>query len=354
MDPRWLPVCWGAGAAACALLFFGVQPWRAEFAKGFCLLWKFPMAWVLPLGLTVLDRLPLLGQTAGGLAPLSFRSVSQALLGVWHGAGYSGTGAALATAVLVAGNVQGMRRGCIKGVESVLGISGRAGLVVLILGALALVAEAALARQEVPMAWHLAVSALAMPLVGWTSAAVLAGLLLLAETEARAPEKIEGVRWLESSAAHAARLWPWALGHGLWWWLLRWLPEGWRGILSWVIVPPGVLLAFAPLVFLHVKHRREGRAGLSQAMALWRSHGWQVPAWAAVSGLIFTLWILAENQTAALMSSAVPALRFLLATVHTMVHICLTMGTLAAWIHLRTAEEPLPSRPPRSRKATPP
>jgi len=351
MDPRWLPVCWGAGAAACALLFFGVQPWREPFAKGFCLLWKFPMAWALPLGLTVLDRLPWLGQTAGGPAPWGFRSVSLALLQVWHGTGFSGTGAALVAAVLVAANVQGMRRGCIKGVESVLGISGRAGLAVLILGAWALVAEAALARQDVPMAWHLAVSALAMPLVGWTSAAVLAGLLLLAETEARAPEKIDGVRWLESSAAHAARLWPWALGHGIWWWLLRWLPEGWWGILSWMIVLPGGLLAFAPLVFLHVKHRREGRAGLGQAMGLWRSHGWQVAAWAAVTGLIFSLWIFVENQSMALTSSAAPALRFLLASVYAMVHLCLTVGTLGAWIQLRTACAPLP---PRSGRATPP
>ncbi len=355
MDPRWLPVCWGAGAAACLLLFFGVQPWRTEFTRGFRLLWKYPMAWVLPAALSVLDRLPWLGQTVDQAAPLSFLSTGQALLQVWHGTGFPGTGAAaLVTAVLLAGNVQGMRRGCLKGVESVLGVPGRASLVVLGLGALALVAEPALARQDVPLHWHLAVTALAMPLVGWTSATVLAGLLLLAETEARAPEKTAGVRWLESSAAHAARLWPWALWHGLLWWLLRWLPEGWRGTLSWMMVPPGVLLAFAPLVFLHVKHLSGGRAGLSHAVALWRSHGWQVPAWAAVSGLIFSLWILAENQAAALTAKAAPALRFLLATVHTMVHICLTMGTLAAWIHLRTPEEPLPSRPPRSRKATSP
>jgi len=354
MDPHWLPWCWGAGAAGCAAIFFAVQPWREEFRQGFALVRKYPAAWAVPVGLAVVDglavgwagRVPQLPESGAG------RWSAMALAQAWQGMSY-GPAVALLGVVLVLFNVAGLRQGFLKGVDSVMGRGGRAALALLAAGALALVADAALAGREVAPGWHMAVSILAIPAVGWPAAAVLAGLLLLAETESRAPEKVAEVRWMESAAAHTARLWPWALGHGLGWWLGRWLPGPAEEVAGWVAAAVGGWMAFAPAVFLHVKHGSEWRGGLARALGLWRSCGWQPLAWGAVAGMVFFLWFQAGKGLAGLVADAPDGLRIVLACGHGIVHIGLTVGMLGTWMSFRTAGQPLP-RPQRPRAATPP
>ena len=354
MDPRWLPWCWVAGAIGCAAVFFGVQPWRAEWRQGRDLVWKYPASWLVPAGLLALDALPGLRRWAGWDSNQESAAgwVAATLMDALHGWTF-GVGSALLLAVLLAGNVAGMRRGMLKGVESVTGRSGRGMLAVLLTGALAVLADFALQGRGVPVVWHGVVTVLAIPLVGGVAAVVLAGLLLLAETVVRAPGKVAEVRWLESAAAHAARLWPWALTHGLGWWLGRWLPPEATDYLKWAVAVAGLGFAFAPLVFLHVRTAAEGREGLTRAVDFWVIKGWQPLAWMMVAGMIFFLWHLAGQGVQTIATEAPLPLQIGLAGALGLGQIGLTVMALGAWVALRLAGAPPSSRPRRSRKANP-
>ena len=283
----------------------------------------------------------------GSLPP--WPAVAQSLAETLHGLAF-GVGAALAGALLLAVDAGGMRRGFFKGVESVTGQRGFAVFSVLLVGATALAADVALRGHGVPAVWHWAVRALAVPLVGWTSATVLAGWLLLAETSVRAPAKVAEVRWLESAAAHSVRLWPWALGHGLIWWLGFGLPGWATEYAGEVLATAALVLAFAPLVFLHVKRLAESKAGAGGALRFWRSHGWQPIAWLAVAALVFYGWHLAGQGMARATAKQAAALRIGLATLHGIVHVGIAMMSLGAWVALRLAgDSPLP-RPRRARR----
>lgn len=350
MDPRWLPWCWAAGAAGCMVVFFWIQPWRAEFRRGWDLVRKYPAAWAVPAGLLLVDAL---GAAWAGRMPRfpqesAWRWTASALLQGGHGVAF-GPAAALLAGVLLAGNAAGLRRGFLKGAESVAGPAGRGLPWLVFLGMLALPADGLLAHRGVPVVWHMAVSALAVPLVGWVAAAVLAGWLLLAETEGRAPDKAGGVRWLESAAAHAARLWPWAVAHGVLWWLGKWLPEL---ALAWVQVAvglAGLVLAFAPLLFLHVKQTHDVRKGLADSLALWLKKGWQAAVWLGVAGMGFYLWFLAGKGLDAASLDAPGWLRTGLAALHRLVHLGLTVMGLGAWVALRLTDAPAPRRPRRAK-----
>ena len=354
MDPRWLPWCWAAGAVGCALVFLVVQPWRQEWAAGARLVRKYPAAWLLPAGLWLIDwiftgfteRCWMLEMPQGSLPPLP--AVALALAETLHGPAF-GAGTAWTGALLLAVNAGGMRRGFFKGVESVTGKRGFAVFAVLLVGAAALAADVALGGHGVPAVWHWAVRTLAVPLVGWASATVLAGWLLLAETSVRAPEKVAEVRWLESAAAHSVRLWPWALGHGLIWWLSFGLPGWATEYAGEVLAAAALVLAFAPLVFLHVKRLAEVKAGAGAALRFWRSHGWQPLAWLAVAALPFYAWHLAGQGMAHATADQAAALRIGLATLHGIVHIGLTVMSLGAWVGFRLADAPSSPRPRRLR-----
>ena len=348
MDPQWLPWCWAAGAAGCAGVFFAVQPWRAEFRGGFDLVRKYPAAWAVPAGLLVLEAV---ASGWGGRMPHfsgepGARWTAGAMLQAGQGLAF-GPAVALLSGLLLAANVAGLRRGFLKGVESVMGGGGQGLLALLFAGVAALVADTMLAEHGVPMVWHAVVTVVAVPLMGWAPAAVLAGLLLLAETEVRAPKKVGEVRWLESAAAHSARLWPWALAHGLAWWLGRWLPVEAAVVGQWVLAAAGLVLVFAPLVFLHVKQAPGWRSGAGQALGLWRTRGGQPLAWLAVAGLGFFLWFLAGQGLAGLSAGGPDWLRIGLASGHALVQIGLTVVALSAWVNLRLAGEPPPARPRR-------
>lgn len=355
MDPRWLPWCWGAGAIGCAAVFFGVQPWQAEWRRGVDLVWKYPASWLLPAGLLALDALPGLRPPPGGLSGQEGKAggwVAEALLEALHGWTF-GAGPALLLALLLAFNLAGMRRGMLKGVESVTGGSGRGFLVLFTAGALALLADLALRGRGVPVVWHGVVTTLAVPLVGGVAAIILAGLLLLAETMVRAPGKMEGVRWLESAAAHGARLWPWGLAHGLGWWFSRWLPLEAMTYLKWGVVVGGLGFCFAPLVFLHVRRTAEAREGWQRAVDFWAVKGWQPLAWVMVAGILFFPWYLAGQGLGRMAAEAPRPLQIGLAAVFALGQIGLTVMALGAWVALRLAGVPPPARPRRSRKATP-
>lgn len=346
MDPRWLPWCWAAGAVGCAAVFLTVQPWRAEWLGGFRLVRKYPASWALPGLLLGLDAAMawLVGQTPVAAEELpSWAVVGQGIAETLQGLQF-GPGAALAGIVLLASNAWGMRRGFLKGVSSVTGRPGFGALSVLLLGAVALGADVALTGYGVPAVWHAVVTALAIPLVGWVAAIVLAGLLLLAETESRAPGKVAEVRWLESAAAHSVRLWPWALGHGLAWWLGRGLPEWAAGYVRGLLALGAVALAFAPLVFLHVKQVAGAREGGRHAMELWRRQGWQPLAWLAVAGLIFYLAWLAGQEIHHALPDPAPALRIGLACLMGLVHVGIPVLGLGAWVEFRLAGGPPPKR----------
>ena len=356
MDPRWLPWCWGAGAAACAALFFAVQPWRAEFRRGAHLIRKYPAAAALPAALLGAEALAAHGR-AHTLPHLptepALAGTAAALLQAWHGFTF-GPAVALLSAGLLAANAAGLRQGFLKGTSSVTSQSGARWLALLLIGAAALIADASLARFQLPAVWHAGATLLAIPLVGWPSAAVLAGLLLLAETEDRAPKKVAGVRWLESSAAHSLRLWPWALGHGSAWWLGRWLPPEALPAGRALLAALGLALAFAPLLFLHLRSSDLWGQGAQQAGALWRSRGWQALAWLAAAGLGAHLWGLAGRALAKASSSAPPGLQVLLAVAHALVQIGLTVLALSAWGNFRAEPPPPPARPLRRRAAPSP
>ncbi len=354
MDPRCLPWCWSAGAAACAGLFFAVQPWRGEFRSGFALVKKYPAAWALPAALQATDTLASY-RLRGSLPPLTadapLAETASALLHAWHGFSF-GPAVALLAAALLAANAAGLRQGFFTGAESVTHQAGSRWLILLLLGGAALLADASLAKLGLPPVWHAAATLLAIPLVGWPSAALLAGLLLLAETEHRAPKKVAGVRWLESAAAHSLRLWPWALAHGSVWWLGRWLPPEARTAGLPVLAALGLALAFAPLVFLHLRQSSLWPQGAHQAATLWRTHGWQTLAWLSTAGLGAHLWGLAGQQLARALPTAPPWLQLLLTAAHALVQIGLTVLALSAWVHLRGPSAP-PSAPPKGRRAAP-
>lgn len=356
MDPRWLPWCWAVGAAGCAVLFWTVQPWRREWTGGARLVRKFPAAWLLPAVLLGLDAMPwniMLGGPAG--------------LGAWNPGGTSGWTAvgcavvqslqgfhfgpcaALVGALLVTVNAWGMRRGFLRGVSSVTGWRGYTVLAGLLTGAAALLAGMLPVGQGLPQVWHMAAAALAIPLVGWVSAVVLAGLLLLAETEHRSPEKVSEVRWLESAAAHSVRLWPWALGHGFVWWLGRELPD--RALFyAWPLLTVAALaLAFAPLLFLHVKELPAARVGGRDALMLWKMAGWQLPAWLATASLLFYVSHLAGQGLARAVEDQPAVLRIGLASLHGIVHIGVSVMSLGAWVEFRLAGATSVKRPRRPR-----
>lgn len=350
MDPRWLPWCWAVGAVGCAMAFAAVQPWRPEWASGWRLVRKYPASWLIPAGLVACDTAleKLQGTLTGAAAQESVPSVAQALAEAWQGIHF-GTGAAWVGALLLASNACGIRRGLLKGIVSVTGTAGQAWLAVLLTGAVALGTDAILTGYGMPAVWQAALLALAIPLVGWVSAAVLAGLLLLAETAVRAPEKVQGVRWLETAAAHSVRLWPWALGHGLLWWLGRGVPDWAGGYVRILLAVTALGLAFAPLVFLHVKDTAGARDGAGTAAGLWRTHGWQPWAWLAAAILIFYSWDLAGQALATAPATLPGWLRIALAPGHRLVQIGLTVMSLAAWVGFRLAGLPPPKRPRRPR-----
>ena len=351
MDPRWLPWCWAAGAAGCAVVFFAVQPWRAEWAAGFRLVRKYPASWALPTTLLGLDALRdwwLGRRAASGEAMPALARVAQGVGESLQGLHF-GSGAALLGALLLAVDAWGMRRGFLKGASSVTGKPGYPLLALMFIGAVALAADPGLAGRGVPGVWHAVVTALAIPLVGWVAAALLAGLLLLAETEARAPEKVAEVRWLESAAAHSMRLWPWTIGHGILWWL-GWILPKWMSAYAWEMLGPLALwLAFSPFVFLHVKQFADARQGGWQAMGFWRTQGWQLPAWLAGAGLVFYSWHLLGQGMDRAMAAKPEALRIGLATLHAIGHIGWTVMSLGAWVGFRLVETPSPQRPRRPR-----
>ena len=355
MDPRWLPWCWGAGAIACGVLFFAVQPWRAEWRMGWNLMRQYPAAWLAAWGLAAVDALEAWahGQSTGGIAGTTngmvVSAVRQSLQGWTFGAG-----AGLLGIGLLLFNAGGMRRGMIKGVESVTGKRGRVWLGVLWVGALALAADVLLQGREIPAVWSMVVTFLAVPLTGWVSAAVLGGWLLLAETAGRKPGKVAGVRWMESAAAHAARLWPWIILHGLGWWLCRWLPGPGVHYLGWALVVGAVGLGFAPLVFLHVKQLPEAGLGLGRALQLWRVAGWQLLTWLMGAAILFYGWGSLVVLLSALAVGAPDGVKLLLAGAAGMGQICLTFLSLGAWVAFRTAEAPGPPRGKRSSKAKSP
>jgi hypothetical protein len=355
MDPGWWPWCWAAGAAACAVLCWLVQPWRAEFQKGWTLIRHYPAAWLIPAMLTGLDALAVWVMGDGLPVPpwegSPLPAMARALQEGAHGWTF-GPGAAMVVVFLVIFNAAGMRRGLLKGAESVTGRAGRWPLVLLLTGAVALPADLLLRDRGLPVGWHVVVSGLAVPLLGWVSAAVWGGLVLLAETLTRAPEKIRSVRWLESAAAHASRLWPWGLAHGIGAWLIRWLPEPAVSGATLALALPAMAWLFAPLHFLHVKLASEVWAGVRQSLAFWLRHGWQAVVWLGLAGMLVFSWDLMGR----VLAGAVPGpWEMGLAAVWTLGQIALTVMTLGAWVALRLSGHSPPARSSRrSRKASPP
>lgn len=357
MDPRWWPWCWAAGAAGSAAVCWWVQPWRAEFRMGWELVRKYPAAWLIPAVLAGLDYLAAWGtgglrtMESGQTHPAVFLAMARAVREGWHGWTF-GPGAGLGLALLLVVNAAGLRRGFLKGVESVTGWSGGWMLTLLLVGAAGLVADVLLRGRGLPAAWHVVVSGLAVPLMGWVSAAVWAGLLLLAETLIRAPEKMAGVRWLESAAAHAARLWPWALVHGLGAWLVRWLPPGVVSGVEIGLLVPVLLLPFAPLLFLHVRGASDAAEGFGMSLQLWSRKAWQVVVWLAVAGMLFFAW----NLSGRVLAAAVPGAWWpAVEAGQRLGQIALTVLALGAWVALRLTGNPPPARSARlPRKASPP
>lgn len=381
MDPRWLPWCWAAGAVGCAVLFFAALPCRGEYRRGLTLLMKYPAAWLLPAALLVLDALmDWMGKGQGGVGvnAVAARDLSgdlaDALRQGLHG-WTLGAGAGVVGAVLVIFNVAGIRQGFVKGVGSALAGTvekgrggaktsppvadaasgaGRLAVGVMVLGLVALVADAALRGRGVPPVWHGAVRVLAIPLTGWVSAAVLAGLLLLMETVCRAPEKVSEVRWLESAAAHGVRLWPWAAVHGIGAWARVWVPAELGLYVSILTAATGLGMVFAPLVFLHVKRREQAGAGARAAVDFWREKAWQPLAWAAALGILTALWWQAGQGLAAAGRDAPGWVGIGLAGLVALGQIVLTVLSLGAWVALRVADSPPPARAKRSRKSSTP
>jgi hypothetical protein len=356
MDPRWWPWCWAAGAAGCAVVCWLVQPWRQEFHKGWELVRKYPAAWVVPALLAGLDVLAAWGTGepwAPGPAPARpvILAMAESVREGWHGWTF-GPGAGFVVALLLAWNAAGLRRGFLKGVESVTGWPGGWALTFLFIGAAGLLADVLLRGRGLPVAWHVIVSGLSVPLMGWVSAAVWAGLLLLAETLIRAPEKMGGVRWLESAAAHAARLWPWGLAHGLGAWLVRWLPDAVVAGAGLGIALLALGLCFAPLMFLHVKQASQAPDGFRQSLQAWSRQGWQVVVWLGLAGMLFFAWNLTGQAMTALVS---PPWQVGVEAVRSLGQIALTVLALGAWVALRLAGSPPPARSAgRPRKASPP
>ncbi len=350
MDPRWLPWCWAAGAVGCAVVFWAVQPWRGPWAHGWRMVRHYPATWLIPSGLALADAI--FARLQGVIASPPYHPVSavaQSLAEAWQGI-HLGSGAALIGSFMLAVNAWGIRRGFMKGITSVTGETGKRWVAVLLVGAVALGADAGLAGREVPAVWHGAATALAIPLVGWVAATVLAGLLLLGETAGRAPEKMEGVRWLESAAAHSIRLWPWALGHGFLWWLGRVVPAvvGFYGGVLLALV--ALTLAFAPLIFLHVKNLTGARAGAGEAVRGWRTKAWQPCAWLGAAGILFTGWAVTGEALYQSISGLPAWTRIGLASAHRLVHMSLTVMALVAWVGFRLADAPPTRQPRRSRR----
>lgn len=357
MDPRWWPWCWAAAAAVCAGLFTMLQPWRREFRAGLEIAVGQKMGcWLIPAALLAADALAEAWRK-GILPDQEFTPVGQgtaeSLLRAVHGFGL-GDGAALVAGVALALDAGGLRRGLRKGVESVMAGRGGAGVMVILLMSLsAVVVDFSLCRLNLALGWRVIFSLLEAPLAGWVSSLVLAGLLLVAETRFRAPEKIPHVHWLETAAAHSARLWPWALAHSLLWLGGRWLPESWQAAAVLLLLLPGLVLIFAPLVFLHVKRYSDASEGWAVALAMWGRKGWQVLAWGAVAGLWCFLWSFAGGWLAREPGIASWGIRITLASLHGLAHTWLTVALLGAWTALRLRDLPPPPSPPAtSRPAT--
>ncbi|RYD29145.1 MAG: hypothetical protein EOP86_22105, partial [Verrucomicrobiaceae bacterium] len=217
MDPRWLPWCWAAAAAGCIALYLLTQPWRREFFAGFSVARRYPGTWLIPAGLLTADALAAAwrkGQLPDWNPVSAELGVAESLLGAVHGFAL-GDGAALVAGVALALNAGGLRTGLRKGLESVFGRAMPGVPVLLFAGLAAVISDFSLSRMGLSVWWHAGLSVLAAPLAGWTSALVLAGLLLGAETVFRAPEKMPRVHWMETAAGHSVRLWPWAMAHAL-------------------------------------------------------------------------------------------------------------------------------------------
>lgn len=353
IDARWLPWCWTAAALACAGLLALVQPWRREFRIGFGIAdgWL-AGAWLIPgvlLGADFAVRVLRQGNWPEGeeLAVSVGRGTAESLMGAIHGFGF-GEGAALLAGLALAVNLGGLRRGLRKGLESVSHRPPARMIAVLLIGIAGAAAAPVLDWWKVAMVWKVLVSLLVAPLAGWTSSLLLAGLLLLAETGMRAPRKLEQVRWMETAAAHSARLWPWTVAQALIFLGRRWIPDDlpiWAG---WLPVGTGAVLVFAPVVFLHVKKVSGSGAGVEQSLRLWGAKGWQPVAWAGVAGVWFFLWRVAGLGLASEFVNDRVWLRITLASLHGLAHTWLTVGMLGAWTALRLRDLPPPAPRPRS------
>ncbi|MES2709099.1 MAG: hypothetical protein V4726_21060 [Verrucomicrobiota bacterium] len=362
MDPRWLPWCWAVGGLVFAALFLLVQPWRAEFRAGFDLVLGNFRTWLIPAGLLAADALASWWRnwTLPDWTPVPVgRGTAESLLRAVHGFGLGG-GAALVAGVALAVNAGGLRTGLRKGVETVTGRRGTWILIVLFISLGTVIADFSLCRMNLATGWRAGFSVLAAPLAGWTSALVLAGLLVAAEAKFRplhSKKTPEAPPWLETAAAHSVRLWPWAPAHALVWLAGRWLPDAWRVTGFWLLPLPGLALIFAPLVFLHVKARAEMREGWAAALKTWARKSWQALAWGAVAGLWFFLWGFAGGWLSTGPGSGSWGIRITLASLHGLAHTWLTVAMLGAWMALRLKDLPPPPSPPRrpaARRSSPP
>lgn len=356
MDARWLPWCWAAAALGCAGLFSLVHPWRREFRIGFGIGdgW-FPAVWLIPSVLLGADfgvRVLRGGAWPDGdelTVPVA-RGTAESLMAALHGFGF-GEGAALLAGLALAFDLGGMRKGLRKGLESVSHRPPSPVIFLLFIGIGAAAAAMALEWWQAAVVWKVLVSLLVAPLAGWTSSLLLAGLLLLAETRVRAPRRLEQVRWMETAAAHSARLWPWTVAHALIFLGVRWIPEELPVWTGWLPVGIGAVLMFAPLIFLHVKKVSGSGTGVDQSLRLWGLKGWQPVAWTGVAGVWFFLWRVAGLGLSSEFVSDKVWLRITLASLHGLAHTWLTVGLLGAWTALRLRD--LPPPPPRSRRRPP-
>ena len=347
--PAW---AWACGAALCAAGFWWALPWRTEFDRGRRAFSGHPGAWLLPAGLAAADLLlrawrgPSAVLTGPPGAARSLAGAAESLTGVITGA-WLGQGAALAAGVLVFLNAGGCRRGLRKGLESVFAGSAEGALGILLAGWLVLLADVLLAARGLPAAWHLIASLLGAPAVGAVCAAVTGGWLLMAETARLAPEQRGEIRWLESAAAHAARLWPCAIAGALGWILWRWLPPNAAFLLrpaAWVLAAAGL---FVPPVFLKLRTAAAWREGVRESMEGWRRGAAAAAVWLVSAGFCFFLFSLAATVPAHAGRTWPAAVLIPVAMLLRAAHTWLAMTLLGGWIMLRPVPPPAASPRPR-------
>lgn len=360
MDPRWWPWCWALAAVFCAVAFTLAQPWTREFRAGLSLTRQWPAAWLIPGALLLADTLAAAWRQKAWpdwtFVPVG-QSTGAALAETIHGFSY-GDGAALIAGTALALNVGGMRKGLRAGLDDLSPKSGSGVPMVLFMALAAGLLNLILCRALPGLGWRVAFSVLEAPLAGWTCTMVLAALLLLAETTFRnaapaaektprrgrkSPKPPSGA-WLETAAAHSIRLWPWALAQAVLWPLCRWIPQSWVPWAGWVPLVPGLVMIFAPLVFLHVKRRSDAPEAWRSACRFWLSRGWQGAVWLAVAGLWFFLFHYASAWLLTSLAGQSRWLRITLASFQGLAHTWLTVAMLGAWVALRLRDLPPPSR----------